>query len=701
MEDFQPNDYRKRVLAVVQARGGAGQSDPFELYDIPLAEADRLTDADVAARVEAVWAFWQKSRDHPKYRGLVLALLAAHDQAGPELLDARRRGLLAERVRRERDDRDGQRFADLDAAVARLVQRFGGLPEDKLPGLRQLAAERGIDADAFALRVRRYKVLPAGTPARPDRPAVDPDLLRQVRADLDELGRLSGETPPTSLLTLLGLPPEADRDEIRQARDEFAARNRERRPDRRRALVDDLLAAVTALLVDADPALYLDALAADVTARLRPAVAAAVLVEDALTPRHYTGFLTEAEEHGLDRGRAEAVLAELAREHGVDVPDAPVRAQPARLPRPAQPARPAPPAQPSRATQWLEPLARARAALRAGRPVEAHEQVAEARERAGELLPAIRAVADEVEQAIREAGSRWRQVEAALAGRNLRTAARLLDELARDAADVPGRDGRSVAEETAAVREQLARADEMVAAAGRSHGAQRESLLLEALEIVADHQAARDALAVTGVAPPARVRARRAGRAVVVTWQPSPSAGTIRYRVLRIGPDGASRAVGVTQVTSIEDGGVGPDAPIPVYEVLAGRSGLWSAPARSGADQPGPAPVLTAPVALNAADRLEPATGLHLAGDLLRWTWPPGCTEMMVVWRSDAPAGTADDPAAHRRKVTNARYDVDGGLPVPAERPLHLAVFGCVRDGGRLLVASVCPPSARLWAAGG
>ncbi|AEH10907.1 MULTISPECIES: hypothetical protein [Protofrankia] len=633
----------------------------------------------------------------------MLALLAAHDQVGQELLDARRRGLLAERVRRERDDRDGQRFADLDAAVARLVQRFGGLPEDKLAGLRQLAAERGIDADAFALRVRRYKVLPAGTPARPDRPAVDPDLFRQVRADLDELGRLSGETPPTSLLTLLGLPPGAERDEIRQARDEFAARNRERRPDRRRALVDDLLAAVTALLVDADPALYLDALAADVTARLRPAVAAAVLVEDALTPRHYTNFLTEAEEHGLDRGRAEAVLAELAREHGVDVPDVPVRARPTRLARPSQPLRPAQRPQqsrtaPSRATQWLEPLARARAALRAGRPVEAHEQVAEARERAGELLPAIRAVADEVEQVIREAGSRWRQVEAAVSGRNLRTAARLLDELARDAADVPGRDGRSVAEEIATVREQLARADEMVAAAGRSHGAQRESLLLEALEIVADHQAARDALAVTGVAPPTRVRARRAGRAVVVTWQPSPSAGTIRYRVLRIGPDGASRAVGVTQVTSIEDGGVGPDTPIPAYEVLAGRSGLWSAPARSDAAQLASDPVS---VVLTAADRLAPATDLHLAGDLLRWTWPPGCTEMMVVWRADAPAHTADDPAAHRRKVTNARYDVDGGVPVPAERPLHLAVFGCVRDGGRLLVASVCPPSARLWAAGG
>ncbi|WP_241255883.1 hypothetical protein, partial [Candidatus Protofrankia californiensis] len=600
--------------------------------------------------------------------------------------------------------RDGQRFADLDAAVARLVQRFGGLPEDKLAGLRRLAAEHGVDADTFALRVRRYKVLPAGTPARDERPAIDTDLLRQVRADLDELGSLSGETPPTSLFALLGLPPDTGRTEIRQARDAFAARNRERRPDRRRALVDDLLAAVTALLIDADPSVYLDALAADVTARLRPAVAAAVLVEDALTPRHYTAFLTEAEQYGLDRGRARAVLAELAREHGVDVPDIPVQALPAPssdVPSPGVPSSPGVPLPtPPRAAQWLEPLAKARAALRAGCPVEAHEWVADARERAGELLPAIRAVADEVEQVILAAGSLWQQVEAALSGCRLWTAGQLLDELARDAVDVPGPGGRSVTEGIAMVREQLARADDAVAAAGRSHGAHRESLLLQALEIVADHQGARDALAAAGVAPPARVRTRRAGRAVAVTWQPSPSVGTIEYRVLRIGPDGASRAVGVTQVTSIEDGGVGPDAPIPAYEVLAGRAGVWSAPARCNPAPGDPARDDAAPVP-TAADRLAPATGLYLAGDLLRWTWPPGCTEMMVVWRNDAPARAVDDPAARCRKVTNARYEVDGGVPVPAERPLHLAVFGCLRDGGRLVVASTCAPSARLWAAGG
>jgi hypothetical protein len=57
---FDGNDYRKRVLAAIEARGGVQTSDPFEYYDLPLAD---VRDAAVAAQVDAVWAFWQKQRD--------------------------------------------------------------------------------------------------------------------------------------------------------------------------------------------------------------------------------------------------------------------------------------------------------------------------------------------------------------------------------------------------------------------------------------------------------------------------------------------------------------------------------------------------------------------------------------------------------------------------------------------------------------
>ena len=71
MEPFVGNDYRKRVLAAVERRGGVEESDPFELYDIPIAEAATLSDPEVITRIDEVWAFWQKQRDHPKYLSLI------------------------------------------------------------------------------------------------------------------------------------------------------------------------------------------------------------------------------------------------------------------------------------------------------------------------------------------------------------------------------------------------------------------------------------------------------------------------------------------------------------------------------------------------------------------------------------------------------------------------------------------------------
>ena len=85
---------------------------------------------------------------------------------------------------------------------------------------------------------------------------------------------------------------------------------------------------------------------------------------------------------------------------------------------------------------------------------------------------------------------------------------------------------------------------------------------------------------------------------------------------------------------------------------------------------------------------LPPVTGLRAADGLLQWDWPPGCTEVMVVWRADAPPEGAGDPAAGSRKVTNTRYTIDGGFALPPERPLHVAVFACTRMGGTLAVAT-------------
>jgi hypothetical protein len=59
---------------------------------------------------------------------------------------------------------------------------------------------------------------------------------------------------------------------------------------------------------------------------------------------------------------------------------------------------------------------------------------------------------------------------------------------------------------------------------------------------------------------------------------------------------------------------------------------------------------------------------------LVRWTWPEGCTEARVTWTGPAGPGSA--------KVTNMKYQIDGGFRLPAAAPGRYAVT--VVPGARL-----------------
>ena len=78
--------------------------------------------------------------------------------------------------------------------------------------------------------------------------------------------------------------------------------------------------------------------------------------------------------------------------------------------------------------------------------------------------------------------------------------------------------------------------------------------------------------------------------------------------------------------------------------------------------------------------------------------WPDGVTEAMVVVRGDRPPEAPDDPAATAWKITNMRYQLDGGLVLPTSvaRPCHVAVASCRRDGGALVVAPGFGATARV-----
>lgn len=785
MTDFNGNDYRKRVLAPIEARGGVPTSDPFEWYDISLQDAETIKDAAVAEQVAAVWAFWQKQRDHPKYRGLVTALLATHHEAAPVLCERDSRSRLAHQTRAARAERDEARFAELDGAIERLVERFGGIPRSKLEGLRAFARQSGgLDAQSVESRLAAHPVVDDEPVApRPSTAAISPAVYRQVRADLDELGRILGRPAPASLYDLLGLEPGASHEILSRERDLAAAQNRELRPDRRRALIDDLLAAVTTLLLENDPQAYLDALAEEVTVRLRPRVAAAVLVEDEFTGADYGHLLSEAEALGLDRGRAVRVLSALAQELGVTVP----KHTPTSTPTPSRSGS-------GSGAASHEALSQARAALRAGRVLQAQSLVAKARQLAGGTLPPIRAVSDEVDEVLAEAQQRWRAALQALAARRFTEAQTTLERLLTIAADVPGPAGQSAADVVTEARRGSETAAAGLAAAEALVGDARELALLEALRAAPDHPGLLAALHTTGVQPAKDVLARIVNGFVLVTWARSSSPGTIDYRVEHIDDAGARRPFGTTQGSELEAALPPGTGQFSRYAVVARRAGVCSvealsAPASSpqpsatqqlttptpttaratapppvtslvllphgrrvrlvypapsqgraevwrlpeGASLPAPGSVVadlasygepvpgmgpglavdrrpTSPtayvvftvdeVAVAGASTwyidLPPVSELRHDGEWLQWDWPNGCTEVVVTWRTDAAPERADDPAAAHRKVTNSRYQIDGGFGLPQESPLYVAVFTCTRLSGALVTASEAPDSARL-----
>ncbi|HZG88909.1 MAG TPA: hypothetical protein VEZ42_01720 [Pseudonocardia sp.] len=588
---FDPNGYRKRVLATVEKRGGPDASDPFELYDLPV--GDDLPDAAVAARIDEVWAFWQRQRDHPKYRVLVALLVAGHAERSAELRDPRRRSMAVLRVRQQREQRDTARFALLDAAISRLVSRHGGVPRDKVEGLYEVGALAGLERAEIEVRLRRHRLLdPVGKPAAPSGSAVGADRRRQIRALLDELGRLTDAPAPPTLLAMLGVGPDAGAAEVRTLAAAWRARARELPPARLRAVVDELMVHVAELIEPGDAAVagYLDAVREDVAEHLRPRVRAAVLVEDRLVAEDHAHLLDEAVGLGLDRARATAVLAALAAELGAPIGDDPAAA----LPRAAGPtaapttdpttdpttartaagpvARPRP-----RRAPWEERLKAARAALRAGRAAQAQRLVREAARLAGaDGGPPIRAVTDEVDAVLADAEVRWRAATGATGARRFAEAVEHLEHLARVAADV-----RDPSELLARARAEVERADGAVAEALAGPEADRAAGLLAVLERCPGHPGATAALDDLPVAPPAWVSAARDGRGdVLVLWGASPTSEVV-YKVSRLRPDGSWHVVGRVGGTSLDDGGAPAGVEAPVYAVVAVQAGRASPPTRS------------------------------------------------------------------------------------------------------------------------
>ncbi|MBL1078751.1 hypothetical protein JK358_30545 [Nocardia sp. 2] len=663
MHAFDPNDYRKRVLAAVERRGGIETSDAFELYDIPLEDAERLTDVQVKERIDEVWGFWQKQRDHPKYRVLVGLLVDEHDELSEPLLRAASRRVEADRVRQLRARRDSERYEMLDTAIERLVARYGGVPTGKIPGLEDIGGMSGLNAAEIQARIRRHRLIDEpSAPAPAPAPGLDAGRRQQIRKLLAEYERLLPGDPVPTLLVLLGLDftKAHQTGEIHLRAEALRSRTRELPPGRIRVVLDELLIHISDLLESGGPLVdeYLRAIVDDVTDLLRPQVRAAVLVEDHLVAADFDFLVGEAMTAGLDHSTAEQVLIGLTDELGTTVEGREHLAgsgAPVRLPSSAgagstghggtggyrsaagstghggsggatgtvgrgsaSTGHGAPfgggtgtsgGATASRA--WEEPLRAARAALRAGRPREADQHVQEARRRLGgdsTGMTSLRPVADEVDRVLLEASLRWRKAGVAYAGRRYVEALQHLEYLEHTASDVPNPDPRGPGLDQLATtaRAELAKADQLLASAPAAPAAARMRALRAIFDICADHAGATAALAALPVDAPGKVSAaRKPDGTIVISWNPSPTEDA-EYRVTRLQPDGSWRVVGRTRGTALEDGG-SPTGPVPTYGVVASVSGRTSEMSRS--DQAPPAPAVV------PASGATTATGTPVTAD--------------------------------------------------------------------------------------
>ena len=77
------------------------------------------------------------------------------------------------------------------------------------------------------------------------------------------------------------------------------------------------------------------------------------------------------------------------------------------------------------------------------------------------------------------------------------------------------------------------------------------------------------------------------------------------------------------------------------------------------------------------------------------WTWPEGTTEVFVAWDQTPPTSATGAPGG--RKITNTRYEIDGGAALDGVPPgAHIAVFTGTRSAAGTLEWSVdAPPTAR------
>ncbi|HEX9064700.1 MAG TPA: zinc ribbon domain-containing protein, partial [Streptosporangiaceae bacterium] len=518
---FDATSYRQRVLAQLRTGSGLDLSDPFFIVDLPVDVDDTEL---IRARIAALVGFWNKERS-PNYKALAAELARHRADLEAVLLDPARRAERAAQVKAARTAADADRFGALDSLAGKLAERYSGLPRSRLPGLTRLARSRGIDDTAFAGWLAGQHVIEDGGDAEPLPAAV----RAQIRGDLDEFGRMTGDPARSATLwTFLSLPPTTSGDQIAARQAELTAQNDRRQHDHQMTTVANLLTYVRQHLIDGDAARYAASLVEDAKDRIRDTVAEKVIVDGELNAGDYEACVRRVMGfgYGLSSEQARLAVRRVATDLGATLAVAPAvdyvlcpncrEPQPAdgqqtcrycgaslyiRCPACGQQAEAAAVACARCGTSFrayreaAQQAEQARAEAAAGRPLAAKDLLIAARQAAPALTDQTEQALSEIERVIAQARSDWRAAHRDLAEHKLYSALHRVSRIAQVAADVPGPDGEDAAERLAELAGRKAALQGQITAARALSGSDQEAALGRILATAADASEAADLLA--------------------------------------------------------------------------------------------------------------------------------------------------------------------------------------------------------------
>lgn len=619
MKAFDVNEYRRTVLAKIKDDHSLADPATGDVMWVCAVESGASA-TEALKRLDDVHAAWQKDRNSPKYKG-ICAVLVGHREAYAQVLkNPEARAQASARHEEENAAKTAKAIEELNSVARDLLKARGGIPADRVPTLRAIAEQDGLGPEAFANWLAGQNVLAEerGVGAVPWEPMV----RRQVREKLTALANADPAAAPrtATLLTFLGVAPNANGTQVRAAHARLAEANLRRQRDTVMTVTSELLAHVSKRMFSDDGLeSYTASLHADAREEIRGPLRRAALVNGSVNASQFQALVMTVVglQWGISQHVAKDIVAEAASSLSVPVEvsgDTTVVVC-GTCGRPQSPGRkrncqycntalfrecPQCNAKVEAATQicpqcncnialHVASVAAVNAAqeeLAAGHPVAARTLCLNAIGGAdpADAPPAMRAVLTEAGKAIEQAGTRWREVGTGGAGTRPWLSGASLAWLERNAADVvQPLTGKTVAAALAEVNELKAQIEDAVRQATAQPAGTVEAALLAMDARYPDAPPVTGALAKLPLDPPRDVQAQLDGYSVDVSWLAAPTRG-VSYRVERqiLFPEDkrTSHVVGTTSATSLEDAGV----PVGVsvrYTVTAVAGPRTSPPATS------------------------------------------------------------------------------------------------------------------------